>query len=174
VSIERVSVEEFDGAYPALFGELTSLCRALGVWDEAEDVAQESILYARTHLGALRDPQKLRPWLRKIAARGAAGARRRRLPSLDPTAPAYLPLDREAGLDCASAVARLPDRQRQAVALVYGLGYEQEDAAQLLGISRGALAATLWKARRHLARDLGDPPAAGPRPTVGSSGGGAR
>jgi RNA polymerase sigma-70 factor (ECF subfamily) len=151
--IARGTVEELDAAYPALFAELTALCRALGAWHEAEDVAQESLLYGRTHIQDLRDAEKLRPWLRRIAARGAAEARRHRDSTLDEDV-AYLPVDRELSIDCSQAIARLPERQRLAVALVYGLGYEQEEAAVVLGISRGTVAASLWKARQRLAREI--------------------
>lgn len=148
------AIGDFDAAYSKLFEELRALSRALGAWDEADDVAQEALLYARAHLGDLRDQRNLRPWLRRIAARGAAQARRRRLRSLDGTEPSYVPVDPELRLDCSAAVARLPERERLAVALVYGLGYRQEEAAQVLGVARGTVAASLWKARQKLSREL--------------------
>ena len=157
ISITPDALDHFDAAYPGLFNELCALCRALGAWDEAEDVAQEALLYGRAHLRELRDERSLRPWLRRIAARGAAEARRRRLPSLGGAEPCYLPVDPEAGLDCSDAVARLPERERLAVALVYGLGYGQAEAAQVLGIARGTVAASLWRARQKLARELTPP-----------------
>jgi DNA-directed RNA polymerase specialized sigma24 family protein len=143
ISSTSDALGEFDAAYVKLFDELCALCRALGVFDEADDVAQEALLYGRAHLGDLRDQRNLRPWLRRIAARGAAQARRRRLPSLDGTEPSFVPLDPEMKLDCSAAIA-----------LVYGLGYRQEEAAQVLGIARGTVAASLWKARQKLAREL--------------------
>jgi RNA polymerase sigma factor (sigma-70 family) len=147
-SVEAISspadaLADFDAAYARLFDELCALCRALGAPDEAQDVAQEALLYGRAHLRDLRDERNLRPWLRRIAARGAAQARRRRLPSLDGTEPSYVPVDLEAKLDCSAAAARLPERERFAIALVYGLGYPQEEAAQVLGIARGTVAASL-------------------------------
>jgi RNA polymerase sigma factor (sigma-70 family) len=158
-SVEAISatpdvLDDFDAAYARLFEELCLLSRALGAWDEAEDVAQEALLYGRAHIRELRDQRSLRPWLRRIAARGAAQTRRRRLPSLDGTEPSYVPVDPEARLDCSAAVARLPERERLAIALVYGLGYGQEEAAQVLGVARGTVAASLWKARKKLAREL--------------------
>jgi RNA polymerase sigma-70 factor (ECF subfamily) len=159
ISSPADALADFDAAYARLFEELCVLARALGAPDEAEDVAQEALLYGRAHLGDLRHERNLRPWLRRIAARGAAQARRRRLPSLDRTEPSYVPVDPEAKLDCSAAVARLPERERFAIALVYGLGYPQEQAAQVLGVARGTVAASLWKARKKLARELA--PAAG-------------
>jgi len=42
------------------------------------------------------------------------------------------------------------------VALVYGLGYSQAEAADAMGITRGGLATALFKARARLVRELGD------------------
>jgi len=147
--------QAFDEGYPVLFAELSRLCRALGAGAAAEDAAQEALVYGRTHLGDLRDPTRLRPWLRTIAVRHVSRSRIVR-DSIDVADALFLPVDSDLGLDASRAVARLPLRERQAVALVYGLGYRQEDAAEILGLTRGGLAASLWKARRRLARDLAD------------------
>ncbi len=142
-----------DAEYGALFAELTGLCRALGAGGSAEDVAQEVLLDGRAHLAQLRDPDRLRPWLRTMAVRRVSRLRAKAWRSIT-TDPAFLPIDSDLGLDAQAAVARLPERERIAVVLVYGLGYRQEEAAEMLGISRGGVASTLWQARRKLARDL--------------------
>lgn len=149
------AAQAFDEDYPVLFAELSRLCRALGAGAGAEDAAQEALVYGRAHLGDLRDPTRLRPWLRTIAVRQVSRSRAVR-GSIDAADAVFLPVDSDLGLDASRAVARLPLRERQAVALVYGLGYRQEDAAEILGLTRGGLAASLWKARRRLARDLAD------------------
>ena len=38
--------------------------------------------------------------------------------------------------------------------LVYGLGYEQEEAATVMGVTRGTIATLLHRARKHLAERL--------------------
>ena len=146
-------VDEIDLRYTALFVELTRLCRALGAGAHSEDVAQDALLYGRHHIRDLRDPARLRPWLRTIAVRGVARARTapRDVPSGEPV---FVPVDPDLGLDASAAIARLPRRERDIVVLVYGLGYAQEEAAEMLGIRRGTIGASLWKARRRLARDL--------------------
>lgn len=53
-------------------------------------------------------------------------------------------------------MARLPRRERQAVVLVFGMGYTQEEVGELMGISRGTVAASIWRARQKLARALRD------------------
>jgi hypothetical protein len=64
-------LEGFDSRYGAVFADLVTLARALGAGADAEDVAQEALLEARGHLKDLRDPDKLRAWVRRIAIRGA-------------------------------------------------------------------------------------------------------
>jgi len=51
----------FDAGYDAMFQDLERLCRALGAGANAEDHAQEALVYGRDHLQQLRDPDRLRP-----------------------------------------------------------------------------------------------------------------
>ena len=155
MAVADVSNAMFDASYAELFDELAGFCRALGAGADAEDIAQETLLVGRAHLGDLRDADRLRPWLRRIAVRAVMRTRRKpRTSEIEDGA--LLPTAADLGIDAAAAVARLPDRERLAVVLIYGLGYHQDEAAELLGISRGTVAASLWKARRRLARDLVD------------------
>jgi len=144
-----------DAQYASLFNELTRLCRAVGAGDEAQDVAQDVLLYGRAHVGELRDTSNLRPWLRKIAIRTVARHRSRaRVTSLEGGEIAYLPAESGLGLDALAAIAALPERERVAVTLTYGLGYEQHEVAEMMGIRRGTVASSLWRARQKLARAL--------------------
>src|SRR5674476_1056023 len=61
---EMIDLEGFDSQFGALFGDLSALARALGAGSDAEDVAQEALLEARSHLHQLRDTEKLRAWVR--------------------------------------------------------------------------------------------------------------
>jgi DNA-directed RNA polymerase specialized sigma24 family protein len=142
-----------DAEYASLFAELTRLCQALGAGGSAEDIAQEVLLEGRAKLGQLRDRASLRPWLRTIAVRRVSKLHAKAWRSFVDE-PAFLPVDADLGLDAATAIAHLPDRERIACVLVYGLGYRQEEAAEMLGITRGGLASSLWQARQKLARDL--------------------
>lgn len=125
----------------------------LGAGDRSEDIAQDAILYGRAHLGQLREPSKVRPWLRTIAARAA---RRRPRPWLRLNDDEQLLVlhDPSLGPDASHAIAGLPRRERQAIVLVYGLGYTQDEVGTLMGISRGTVAASVWRARQKLARAL--------------------
>lgn len=142
-----------DVEFDSLFAELSRLCGALGAGGSADDIAQDVLLEGRAKLDQLRDRASLRPWPRTIAVRRV---NRLRAKAWRPMAgePAFLPVDADLGLDAAAAIAHLPDRERVAVVLVYGLGYRQEEAAEMLGITRGGLASSLWQARRKLAREL--------------------
>jgi RNA polymerase sigma-70 factor (ECF subfamily) len=145
----------FDDNYTKHFADLTALCRALGAGSSAEDIAQDALLHAREHRQQLRDESKLGPWLRRIAARRTFEHLRhqRRRDSEEP-ARAFIPVDPSISIDVSAAITLLPDRERQAVGLVYGLGYEQEEAASVMGITRGTVATLLHRARRHLAERL--------------------
>ena len=150
--------ERFDADYNRFFADLTALCRALGAGSSAEDIAQESILHARERHGQLRDESKLEPWLRRIAARRTFEYLRyqRRHESHEPGDPvaAFLPSDPSISVDVSAAITHLPERERVAVVLVYALGYEQEEAAAVMGVTRGTVATLLHRARRHLAERL--------------------
>jgi DNA-directed RNA polymerase specialized sigma24 family protein len=40
------------------------------------------------------------------------------------------------------------------VTLVFGLGYRQDEAAELMGVAAGTIYSSIWPARRKLARVL--------------------
>ena len=66
------------------------------------------------------------------------------------------PGDREADrVDLQRAMGRLGERQRQVVALHYGLGLTIGEVAAQLGIAEGTVKATLHQARAALAEQLG-------------------
>lgn len=147
--------DRVDAEYSQLFADLTTLCRALGAGASAEDIAQESILHARDRFHQLRDEAKLRSWLRRIAARRTfEHLRRGRHEGAAVPETAFLPTDPGISIDVSAAVARLPERERVAVALVYGLQYEQAEAAAAMSVTRGTVATLLHRARRHLAESL--------------------
>ena len=145
----------FDANYTKLFADITALCRALGAGSSAEDIAQEAILHARERQHQLRDPDKLGAWVRRIAARRTfEHLRRQKRSETGEAVVAFVPVDPSISIDVSSAITHLPERERVAVLLVYGLGYEQEEAAQVMDVTRGTVATLLHRARRHLAERL--------------------
>ena len=151
-----IDLEGFDSQYGAFFADLAVLARALGAGPDAEDVAQEALLQARGHLHQLRDPDKLWAWVRRMAIRGACRARRQRVDELDAQHIERLPTANVPDVDVAAAIAGLPERERVAVTLVFGLGYRQDEAAELMGVAAGTVYSSVWRARRKLARLLAE------------------
>ncbi|MFG1856981.1 RNA polymerase sigma factor [Actinomadura geliboluensis] len=141
----------------------------------AEDIAGETFLIAWRRLDDVGDPPL--PWLLGVARnllRKQHDRRRRghaladRIRAL--TTPADLAawdvaehvVERETAL---AAVAALPERDLEVLALVNWHGLEPWQAAKVMGCSAPALAVRLHRARRRLARALDTAAApAGPRP----------
>jgi RNA polymerase sigma-70 factor (ECF subfamily) len=147
--------DRLDHDYDKHFADLTVLCRALGAGDSAEDIAQETLLHGREHREQLRDEAKLEAWLRRIAARRTfEHLRRRRRDDTQEPERAFIPVDASISIDVSAAITRLPERERVAVVLVYGVGYEQHEAAQVMNVTRGTVATLLHRARKHLAELL--------------------
>src|ERR687892_2598190 len=82
-------------------------------------------------------------------ARGLGGAGRRA------GRPPGRPPPTQLSPDVWDALAALPSRQREAIALRYLLDLTQADVADAMGVAPGTAAATLHAARRNLADRLG-------------------
>jgi len=113
----------------------------------------------------------LRTWLHAIAlrqcARSASGARRRpaSLDSLDGPEPATPDADaaharlerRERETALHAAIQSLPRAQREAIALHYFGELTCPETAAVMGISPGAVMTHLFRARKRLREQLGEP-----------------
>jgi RNA polymerase sigma-70 factor, ECF subfamily len=62
----------------------------------------------------------------------------------------------EDRVDITRALAALPRRQREVTVLRYYLGMDVKEVADALGMSEGTAKTTLFRARRALARALGE------------------
>ena len=138
--------------------------RLLGAKADAEDAVQE------VFLKIWRKAESWRPgraafstWLWRIVVNQCLDARRKPTGiALDLVPePADERADQEAAIVAAqrdagvsAAVAALPERQQAAVALIYGAGASNAEAAEALGISLGALEQLLVRARRSLRAQL--------------------
>ena len=129
---------------------------------EAEDLAQESFVFAWEKILRFDPARPFRPWLFAIAwrkyrerkrgwrrwmARNAAYAEARTLVE-DP--------DPGLRLDLASACARLPTDQRAALLLCLGCDFTQAEAAEALSLPLGTVKSHLARGRQKLAAFLGD------------------
>jgi len=149
---------------------LLRLCeRLLGDPEEARDAAQEVFLKAYRKAGDLRPQGQLYTWLYRIATNHCLNRlRRRRLvrftrlgdaeeedaAPLDP--PDEAP-DPAAALEARRlwqatrrAIAALPANQRAVLILVRFEGLSYRQAAEVLGISEGAVESRLFRAMRRL------------------------
>lgn len=143
------------------------LCRYLHDRELAADVFQATFLQVHRKADRFEAGRPFRPWLYTVATHQAIDARRRlrrhRIASLDapdpsrdgrPAEPAARPEpcggERLASAEsCArlrAAVDRLPEGQREAIALVYFKGVKYREAARLLHVPVGTV-----KSRLHAA-----------------------
>jgi len=137
--------------------------RITGVAADAEDVAQEVFVRLWRNPLQVREAGALRGWLMRVASNAAIDrCRRPRLDALedapeigDPAARPDAPLDRaQASWLVDASIAALPERQRQAVALVYFEGMSNIAAAEAMKLSVEAVESLLARARRSLRDSL--------------------
>jgi RNA polymerase sigma-70 factor (ECF subfamily) len=122
---------------------------------ERDDVVQEALSRAwrrRSTFDAARGTPAA--WLAAIVAGEARRARGRVRPLAELVdAPVE---DTRRDLDLERAVARLPDRQREAVDLHYFAGLTVVETAAAMGCAEGTVKSTLSDARARLRRLLGE------------------
>jgi RNA polymerase sigma factor (sigma-70 family) len=159
--VDRVAADGDHAAFTLLFerhGPLVwAVCRrVLGQTPDAEDALQATFLVLLRRARAISKRTSVRSWLygvaHRIAVRARAGGRRRHLPSTvspvpDPSQDAAL---REVRAVLDEEVSRLPERLRIAIILCYFEGRTNDEAAGLLGCTRGTIASNLARARERL------------------------
>jgi len=134
---------------------------------DAEDVAQEALLRAYRKFDQLREPQRFRGWLVRVAFRlaldRARSARRRERREFDWAQPVRLAAAPTAEDLAASsefqahfdrALDTLPDKPRLVLLLCAMEGYTLEEVAGTLGIPVGTVKSRLFVARKKLAEKL--------------------
>ncbi|WP_306207675.1 RNA polymerase sigma factor [Actinoplanes sp. RD1] len=151
----------FDAFYGATVRRVVLyLYAACGDRAEAQDLAQEAFARAWQHWPRIARYEDPEAWVRTVAWRLLANrwrSLRRRLTALarlgPPPHPAGPSPDRVAVVD---ALQRLPQAQRQVVALHYLLDMSIADIATGTGVPAGTVKARLSRARTALAGLLGD------------------
>jgi RNA polymerase sigma-70 factor (ECF subfamily) len=144
--------------------------RMLASPDEAEDVAQETFSRVWTHAGRWRPgAARFKTWVHRVAMnlcydrlRGRqhldlSAADHVRTPEPGPAAVMYR---QQVSGHVDAALAKLPQRQKEAILLVHLNGLSNIDAAELMSVSVEALESLLARGRRNL-RALLTPVAAG-------------
>jgi RNA polymerase sigma-70 factor (ECF subfamily) len=161
-------LEGGDAARPAFEGLVArhgpmvrGVClRVLGDRHEADDAFQATFLVLALRAGSIRKPGALGPWLHGVAARVARrardSARRRResqpvCPRIEPATGDPDPAESNelrAVLD--EELGRLREAYRRPLVLCYLEGLSQEQAARVLGWSKGTVSGRLARAKELL------------------------
>jgi len=133
----------------------------------SEDLAQEAFVSAWTHLGSLRDPRKLRPWLctiaRRLAKRSAKKRRRDVITHAAPLdasqdtaaedlSPRDLAINKEEETVLWRSLERIPETYRVPLILYYRQGESVQRVAETLGLATAAVKQRLARGR-NLLRD---------------------
>lgn len=163
----EVAGDAIDSLYRAHAIGLTRLALVLtGDRTTAEDVVQDSFLGLFRGWSRLRDPGRALGYLRTSVVNGCRSAQRARKtawlrgepreqhdppPVWSAEAAAMASEDQREVL---AAVARLPRRQREVLALRYYAGLPDGEIAALLRVSRGTVSSTASRALAVLARQL--------------------
>src|SRR6266849_7470758 len=134
---------------------------------DAEDVAQEALLRAYRQFDRLRDRNRFRAWLVRIAFRLALdrlrSAKRRELrdtvwsqPERQPPAATAeaMAASNEFQAHLENALAELPEKLRLVLLLAAMEGHTIDEIAGMLGISTGTVKSRIFYARRKLAEKL--------------------
>ena len=171
--IERAKAgdqQAYSALYEATEREVYRTVRAMIRSEElARDVQQEVYVYAFTHLDSLREPEKLRAWLRGIAVNqshtdlrqvtpvlfseleNGEGAELPELPDFSGDAEPELTLERrETARYVNEILDDLTDGQRAVVAMYY---YEQlpvSEIARDLGVTPGTVKTQLFRSRKKI------------------------
>ncbi len=135
---------------------------------EADDLVQD------VFLRIWNEPQRYRAgdgrfpaWLHRVAVNAAIDRIRRNktrqaedlselMPDENAPDPERQAMDSDRARKVRAAVARLPERQRQALTLSHDLGYSNGEIARMMNVSVEAVESLLARARRSLRKALAD------------------
>ncbi len=136
----------YRGHYRSVFAVALAACRSRAI---AQDATDEAFARAAERWGRVQGMASPTGWACRVAANEATRLMRkakRQVATREPTT-----VDLGPDVDLWSAVARLPRRQREAIALRYIADLTESEVARTMGISTGAASATLSSARARLA-----------------------
>jgi RNA polymerase sigma-70 factor (ECF subfamily) len=155
-----VDDERFEDLYRREVRSMVALAASMtGSREAAADLVHEAMLRAHRDWTAVAVMDRPGAWLRRVVVNLCTdwlrrnGRERRALARLP--RPAVVAAPEASTGQFWRAVRDLPERQRAAVALHYLDDLSVDDIADILDISPGTVKASLFKARRSLARTLG-------------------
>src|SRR5919205_614198 len=143
-------------AVPSLRAFAISLC---GQVDRADDLVQDTLLRALSHIDRFERGTNLNAWLFTILRNlfhSEYRKRRREVEDPDGSYAGRLKVQPEQGSrldfeDFRSALAKLPSDQREALLLVGASGFSYEEAANICGCAVGTIKSRVNRARTRLA-----------------------
>jgi RNA polymerase sigma factor (sigma-70 family) len=151
----RGHAEAFEAIVLRYRGPMLAFCRGMLRGDAAQDIAQETFIRAWQALEQGTEVRELRAWLftiaRRLALRELAAGRARpeeltEAPSSEPCPATEVERRAEIG-QLLSAVAALPEDQRDALVWTEMEGRSRTEIATVLGVSEGAVRQLVYRAR---------------------------
>ncbi len=144
------------GAVPSLRAFAISLS---GNADRADDLVQDTLMRAWSNAGSFQEGTNLKAWLFTILRNlftSEYRKRRREVEDADGEYAASLsaPPSQEGHVslsDMRTALAQLPDDQREAVLLIGASGFSYEEAAEICGCAVGTIKSRVNRGRARLA-----------------------
>ena len=130
------------------------ICRAIAP-DRGEDAAQEALIAILRNLRQLREPDALRSWARRIAAREAIRAARQSRAAGSHSPPVEVPAREEPslGVEIRDQLERLDPEHRAVLVLRDVEGLSEREAAELLDVAPGTVKSRLHRARARFRRE---------------------
>ena len=148
--------DAFERAFPALFAlAMGPALRILRSTPAAEDVAAEVLARAYADWSRLRGAAWRDAWTVRVSTNLAIDhvrRERRRAPAVRMSDSGEL----EVRLDLATAVARLPRRQREAISLRYFGDLPEREVAALMDVSVGTVKKHIHRGLASVRLDLGE------------------
>jgi RNA polymerase sigma-70 factor (ECF subfamily) len=160
-------MKQQDGAYREAIVALVPQLRAFARFlardvARADDLVQDTVLRALERQDAWTEGTDLRAWTFRLLRNLFLDQQRRRrveqrglavMPAVQVEPPVQA--GRDALRDLESAIAALPQPQREALILVAALELDVASAALITGVPEGTVKARVSRARATLARDFG-------------------
>ncbi len=149
--------EAYDQLVRRYASRVFGLCYGiLGNAQDAEDVAQESLVHGYERLASLRKGTQFPGWIRRIARNRCVDfLRKSKRASELPTdlADPHQQISHD-GIDLRDAIEELPEALRTPLLLYYFQGHDANDIAETIGVSNATVHTRLSRARKQLHRML--------------------
>ena len=125
--------------------------------DLANDVLQESFIKVFRNMGQLRDPDRLKWWIKTIVIRTALGTKRKEAMftySENGLADPIIWPDAMNGEYLKKAISSLPFGYRTVFVMIEVEGYTHKEVAQVLNITEGTSKSQLYHAKKKLIKTI--------------------